>query len=204
MGFVEWIHTKDINTNSVIKVEPTSKPSSHGQTQNKNGIYEFTINSSKTNRPDLMIARTILHELVHAEIMAAFIENRITPLDDNFPANLDSYIALFLNTTSREGDKHHNYMVTNLLPRMGQELMDIHRSQFPEEFNRFNDYVKDLGYPKGLSQDFYVNLFWEGLESSLANQQMAAITVQSPLLSPLQKVDRDLRSAASLTKPCGN
>jgi hypothetical protein len=203
-SIADFTNTKDVNTNSIIKLGPTSKPGSNGQTRDKNGIYEITINSSQTNRPDLMIARTILHELVHAEIMAALKENRITPLDDNFPANLDSYIALYLNTDSRVGDKHHNYMATNLLPRMGQELMNIHRNQFPEDFQRFNEYVKDVGYPKGLSEDFYMNIFWEGLEHSLAYQQMAAITVQKPLLSPVQKVERDLLSAASMTKPCGN
>ena len=199
-----FTNTKSVNTNSVIKLGPTSKPSSSGQTANKNGVYEITINSSKTNRPDLMIARTILHELVHAEIMAALKEKRITPLDDNFPANLDSYIALYLNTESRVGDKHHNYMATKLLPRMGQELMNIHKNQFPEDFKKLNDYVKDVGYPKGLSEDFYMNIFWEGLEESLAYKQMAAITVQKPLLSPFDKVERDLRSAALMTKPCGN
>jgi hypothetical protein len=117
-SMAEFTKTKDVNTNSVIKLGPTSDPQANGQTKNKNGFYEITINSSRTNRPDLMIARTILHELVRAEIMAALKENRITPLDDNFPANLDRYIALYLNTDSREGDKHHNYMATKLLPRM--------------------------------------------------------------------------------------
>jgi hypothetical protein len=203
-SMAEFTKTKDVNTNSVIKLGPTSDPQANGQTKNKNGFYEITINSSRTNRPDLMIARTILHELVHAEIMAALKENRITPLDDNFPANLDRYIALYLNTDSREGDNHHNYMATKLLPRMGLELMNIHRTQFPEDFKRFNDFVKDVGYPKGLVEDFYMNLFWEGLESSLAYKQMAAITVQKPLLSPIDKVRRDLDTAASMTKPCGS
>ncbi|MFT4859380.1 MAG: hypothetical protein ACI9UV_002976 [Algoriphagus sp.] len=130
--------------------------------------------------------------------------NGKTPLDDNFPANLDQYIALYLNTDSRVGDKHHNYMATTLLPRMGSELMEIHKTQFPEEFQRFNDYVKTVGYPKGISSDFYKHLFWEGLESSLAFKQMEAITVNPPLLSPYQKYKRDQLSSASLTKPCGS
>lgn len=49
-----------------------------------------------------------------------------------------------------------------------------------------------------------MNLFWEGLETSTAYKQMAAITVQKPLLSPLEKVKRDLDTADVLTKPCGS
>jgi hypothetical protein len=49
-----------------------------------------------------------------------------------------------------------------------------------------------------------MNLFWEGLETSTAYKQMAAITVQPPFLSPLEKMERDLRSAAKLKKACGN
>jgi hypothetical protein len=60
------------------------------------------------------------------------------------------------------------------------------------------------GYPKRLSEDFYMNIFWEGLEKSLAYQQMAAITVQKPLLSPIVKVRRDLKSSDVLTRPCGS
>jgi hypothetical protein len=86
---------------------------------------------------------------------------------------------------------------------MGRGLMNFHREQFPEEFKQFSDFMKD-DYPKGLTEDFYKNLFWEGLETSTAYKQMAAITVQKPLLSPLEKVKRDLDTADALTKPCGS
>jgi hypothetical protein len=49
-----------------------------------------------------------------------------------------------------------------------------------------------------------MNLFWEGLETSTAYKQMAAITVQPPFLSPLKKMENDLLNAEKLTKPCGN
>jgi len=60
------------------------------------------------------------------------------------------------------------------------------------------------GYPKGIPVDFYMNLFWEGLESTLAFTQMAAITTSPLILSPYQKHDRDIKTAASLTRPCGS
>ncbi len=210
-SIAELTKTKDKNTNSILKLGTTKNLGDYGQTKNSDGFYEITINNSKLDRPDLMIARTIFHELVHAEIMAALKENRITPIDGNFPANLDLYITFYLNTAKDEEDKddllgnrQHNYMAANLLPVMGRGLMNFHREQFPEEFQRFSEHVKNAGYSKGLNEDFYMNLFWEGLETSTAYKQMAAITVQKPLLSPLEKVKRDLDTADVLTKPCGS
>ncbi len=48
-----------------------------------------------------------------------------------------------------------------------------------------------------------MNLFWEGLETTTAYKQMAAITVQPPLLSPLKKKENDLVNAGKLKKACG-
>ena len=206
----ELTKTKDKNTNSILKLGATKGSDSNGETKNVDGFYEITLNNSLLNRPDLMIARTIFHELAHAEIMAALKANRITPIDGNFPANLDLYITIYLNTAEDKEDKddllgnrHHNYMAANLLPVMGRGLMNFHREQFPEDFKKFSEYMKDL-YPKGLSEDFYMNLFWEGLETTTAYKQMAAITVQPPFLSPFDKMKNDLWNAEKLTKPCGN
>jgi hypothetical protein len=210
-SIAELTKTKDKNTNSILKLGNTNDQTAYGETKNTDGFNEITINNSKLDRPDLMIARTIFHELVHAEIMAALKENRITPIDGNFPANLDLYITFYLNTAADKDDKdnllgnrQHNYMAANLLPVMGRGLMNFHREQFPEEFKQFSEHVKDVGYPKGLTEDFYMNLFWEGLETTTAYKQMAAITVQPPFLSPLEKYKRDLRSSEVLKKPCGN
>jgi hypothetical protein len=48
-----------------------------------------------------------------------------------------------------------------------------------------------------------MNLFWEGLETTTAYKQMAAITVQKPLLSPLEKYQRDKDLSDQLKKACG-
>ncbi len=206
----ELTKTKDKNTNSILKLGNTKNQTAYGETKNVAGFNEITINKSYLHRPDLMFARTIFHELAHAEIMAALKANRITPIDGNFPANLDLYITFYLNTAKDEEDKddllgnrQHNYMAANLLPVMGRGLMNFHREQFPEEFKQFSDFMKIAGYPKGLTEDFYMNLFWEGLETTTAYKQMAAITVQPPFLSPLKKMENDLLNAEKLTKPCG-
>lgn len=206
-SIAELTKTKDKNTTAVLKLGTTNNSGAYGQTKNSDGFYEITLNNSLLNRPDLMIARTIFHELAHAEIMTALKENRITPIDDNFPANLDLYITFYLNTTADKddllGNRQHNYMATNLLPVMGRGLMNFHREQFPEEFKQFSDFMKDAGYPKGLTEDFYMNLFWEGLETTTAYKQMAAITVQPPFLSPFEKMKNDLLNANKLKKACG-
>ncbi len=209
-SIAELTKIKDKNTNSILKLGATNSSGDYGQTKNSDGFYEITINNSKLDRPDLLIARTIFHELAHAEIMAALKENRITPIDGNFPANLDLYITFYLNTAEDKEDKddllgnrQHNYMAANLLPVMGRGLMNFHREQFPEDFKKFSEYMKDV-YPKGLSEDFYMNLFWEGLETTTAYKQMAAITVQKPLLSPFEKMKNDQLNSKKLTNPCGN
>jgi hypothetical protein len=209
-SIAELTKIKDKNTNSILKLGATKSSGAYGETKNIDGFYEITINSSKLDRPDLMIARTIFHELAHAEILAALKENRITPIDGNFPANLDLYFTFYLNTSADKEDKddllgnrQHNYMAANLLPVMGRGLMNFHREQFPEEFKQFSDFMKDAGYPKGLNEDFYMNLFWEGLETSTAYKQMAAITVQPPFLSPFDKMKNDLLNANKLKKACG-
>ena len=210
-SIAELTKLKDKNTNSILKLGTTKSSNAYGETKNIDGFNEITINNSKLDRPDLMIARTIFHELAHAEIMAALKENRITPIDGNFPANLDLYITFYLNTSADKEDKddllgnrQHNYMAANLLPVMGRGLMNFHREQFPEEFKQFSEYVKNAGYSKGLTEDFYMNLFWEGLENTTAYKQMAAITVQKPLLSPLEKYQRDKDLSDQLKKACGN
>ncbi|MFT7364765.1 MAG: hypothetical protein ACI9UV_002978 [Algoriphagus sp.] len=202
-SIAEFTNTTEVPTNSVLKLGPITNATANGQTLDMNGYYNITLNANKiSNMKSLEIARTILHELVHAEIFATLKEKGKSPLDDNFPANLDQYIALYLNTDSRVGDKHHNYMATTLLPRMGSELMEIHKTQFPEEFQRFNEYVKGGGYPKGLSVDFYMNMFWGGMEGSVAFEQLKAITTYSPLLSPYDKYKRDIELVSRLTQNC--
>jgi hypothetical protein len=96
-------------------------------------------------------------------------------------------------------------MAENLLTKMGAALMDIHKNQFPEDFQKLNNYVKAQGfYPKGLSSSFYMNIFWKGLEGTLAFNQMRGITTNPPIMSPYDRFILDNSLAKDLTKPCGN
>jgi hypothetical protein len=205
-SIAEFTKTKDVNTNSVIKLGPLN-PGVNGQTRGTNGNFEITINSNynELNRPDLLIAKTILHELVHAEILASLHSKGHTVLDNNFAANFDKFINVMYGTNNTQGDLHHKYMAENLLSTMGEALMDLHKNYFPEDFQKLNNFVKSQGYyPKGVSADFYMNLFWEGLDGTFAFNQMKSITTYPPLLSPYQKFRLDLELAKTMTKPCGD
>ncbi|MFN3758361.1 MAG: hypothetical protein ACK4SF_04015 [Algoriphagus aquaeductus] len=209
-GFVnkiaDFTKTKDISQNSIIKLNPLTQ-GVNGQTTIKNGIYEITINSefSSLNRPDILIARTILHELMHAEILLALKRNGETIIDSEFTSNFDKSINILYGTSNMASDQHHKYMAENLLLTMGSTLMEIHKNSFPEDYNKLNNYVKAQGYyPKGVSVDFYINLFWQGLEGTLAFNQMKSITTNPPIISLYDRFILDGEIAKTLTKPCGN
>ena len=202
-SIAEFTKTKDSQQNSVIKLGPIGTDR-NGQTQSRNGIQEITINSNTLNRPDLLIAKTIIHELVHAEINVALRNKGQTVLDNNFAANFDKFINVMYGTNNTQGDLHHKYMAENLLSTMGAALMDVHKNYFPEDFQKLNNYLKINGYPKGVSLDFYVNLCWQGLEGTLAFNQMKSITTNYPIKSPFQKHEEAKDFSRLLTKPCGN
>lgn len=202
-SIADFTKTNEVNTNSVIKLGPLAQ-NINGQTQDRNGFQEITINSNSLNRPDLLIARTIIHELVHAEINVALRSKGQTIIDDNFAANFDKFINVMYGTNNTQGDLHHKYMAENLLSTMGAALMDVHKNYFPEDYLKLNNFLKSNGYPKGVSVDFYVNLCWEGLEGTLAFNQMKSITTIPPIKSPFQNYSDNIRDANYLTKPCGN
>lgn len=164
------------------------------QTDGK-GNYEITINSNNLNRPDLLIAKTILHELVHAEIQEALRKKGVTAWDNDFGRNFDIYVRLYKGNN----DQHHSYMAEQLLGKMGAALMDIHKNQFPEDFAKLTAYMKST-----IPVDFYKNICWEGLHETTAFSVMKKITTNPPILSPYDKYERDNLDAKKLTNPCGN
>ena len=58
-------------------------------------------------------------------------------------------------------------MAEVLMPTMGRELMLLHQTHFSDEFKRFNAEVS-WAYPKGVSLEFYENLFWGGMDGTQA------------------------------------
>lgn len=130
---------------------------------------------------------------MHAEIYRALQNNGITPIDGNFPANMDQFVKIY--TQDNDNDRHHTYMANVLLPNMAAELMEIHKNQFPEEFIKFSEAVR-WAYPKGLSTDFYMNLLWGGMDGTKAFEGFKAS-------SGYEKYRRDIRDLKPiLTQGC--
>jgi hypothetical protein len=161
-------------SNTVIKtgitiIPPGSKDPANGQAKDLgNGTYEITI--SQQNLPDmraLEIARTTIHEIVHVEIFRALKSNGITPMDSNFPKNMDAFLNRYAGNTN---DSHHNYMVDRMIPKMAEALMEIHRTQFPNEYNAFWS-LASFAYPNGADLNFYKNLFWGGMQGTKAYEK---------------------------------
>jgi hypothetical protein len=140
----------------------------------------------------LAFAKSIFHELVHVEIWRALENGGITPLP-HFPANLDAFDKLY----GSNENAHHSYMAEVLIPTMGRELMLLHQTHFPEEFKKFNDHVT-WAYPKGVSVDFYENLFWGGMDGTKAYEEFK----KSTKFSNYQR-DVNLLST-NLTQKCDN
>lgn len=206
-SIAEFTQTTTLTTNSVLKLGPTANPTGNGQTIPMNGFYEITINSGNLNRPDLLVARSILHELVHAEIFAALAAKGQTPLDNNFASNYNQLIGIYASENPQQwaGDQHHKYMAENLLYKMGAALMDYHKTYMPQDYQGLASLMNYAGgYPKGIPVDFYMNLFWDGFVGTHAFQVMQSITANHPILTPFEKYERDNINSKLLTKPCGN
>lgn len=159
--------------------------------KNPDGTFTIVINNeSKALWSSLAFAKTIFHELLHVEIRRALENGGITPLP-HFPANLDAFDKLY----GSGQNAHHSYMAEVLMPTMGRELMLLHQTHFPDEFKRFNAEVS-WAYSKGVSVDFYENLFWGGMEGTKAYENFK----NSSKFPNYQRDIRDLKDL--LTKGC--
>ena len=157
-SIAEFTKTKGQKSPVTLKLGNTSGLNGQAE-KNPDGTFTIVINEETVaGMSSLAFAKTIFHELVHVEIWRALENGGITPLP-NFPANLDAFIKLY----GSDKESHHSYMAEVLLPRMGRELMLLHQTHFPEDFKKFSNYAT-WAYPKGVSVDFYENLFWRGMD----------------------------------------
>ncbi|MFM2250826.1 MAG: hypothetical protein RLZZ358_1753, partial [Bacteroidota bacterium] len=197
-SIAEFTKTKGQNSPVTLMLGETTKgidgkPSNGTSKRNADGTFTTVINKdAKALWSSLAFAKSIFHELVHVEIWRALENGGITPLP-NFPANLDAFDKLY----GSGQDAHHSYMAEMLMPTMGRELMLLHQTHFPDEFKKFNDHVT-WAYPKGVSVDFYENLFWGGMDGTKAYENFK----DSSKFPNYQRDIRDLKDL--LTKGCTN
>lgn len=146
--------------NVILKVGETVDSRANAETNDKLGPYhiEITLNQNKVGRNSLEMARTILHELIHAELFVAIYLKKGSPVDGNFEYNFSKYLEEYSYVTSAQ----HNYMAENLVSRIAIELQRIHPYLGLDEFRK-SEVIK-LAYPKSIvNPDFYKVLAWQGL-----------------------------------------
>lgn len=185
-----FVKSGSSQTNTVIKLKPL-QGDRNGQTQLLGGFYEITINSNMIQeRSDLLIARTVLYELVHAELYATLAtKSKVPPLDMDFAENFNEFVNVYYGTKVASHDLQHRYMAENLLNTMGKALMDIHKNQFNADYQSLNREMKKNGdYPNGVTVEFYKNLFWGGFNKTFAYAQMKAIKAYPLSYLPLKNL----------------
>lgn len=121
---------------------------------------EITLNEKKLNRGALEIARTILHEIIHAEIMVANDTKKPFSFDPDFTANYNRYKENY------EGYfQSHNYMADYLIGKMADVLREIHPYLGKSDFESNSDAMAI--FPRGLAPpDYYKALAWIGLKDT--------------------------------------
>ncbi|WP_296704995.1 hypothetical protein [Algoriphagus sp.] len=207
-SIAEFTENEEIARNTVLKTEQLDPSDRQGTTVHISGNNSVIINSDALDRPDLLIAKTIIHELLHAEMFAALEANGVTPLDNDFASNYNQLVGIYASKEPNKwsGDQQHKYMAEFLLEKMGSVLMNFHKTHMPEDYKKLEDLINIPGsiLRKEVPLEFYSNLFWEGLQGTHAYDIMKSTTANYPILSPYQKYERDKTTALDLGKPCGN
>ena len=143
----------------LLKIGPTLKPTSNGQTWYKgpNQPIEITFNQDRINRSALVVARTIVHEMIHAEMFRALNTQGLADSDLSFKETFEEYTRQFFGNE----DIHHSYMADYWVDKMADMLELIHPQLGKSRFEDHMNYSE--GYPNGVPKDFYKAIAWEGL-----------------------------------------
>lgn len=155
--------------NNLIKIFDGRFPVSHLQLQNSstlpsninaqtyppnNYIIKIEINTNNLSRPNLSIARTIIHEVIHAEMY-----RKILSILNN-GGNLNGLTEAQWEEKLSNGDYPG---IFDYYSRFGEAGMD-HELMAAHYRTVISDFLKEL--EPGLSQDIYDALAWEGLKNT--------------------------------------
>jgi len=151
---------------------------------------EITLNSNLMGRSALEVARTILREMIHAEIYGAIKTNSPTTEDLSFRDTFEEYTKRY----SGNNAIHHNLMADKFVKYMADVLQQIHPQLGGSAYANFMNYPG--GYPNGVPREFYEALAWTGLQY--------ANTLAYQALSPAKKLalDNHLAKAQTGRKSC--
>jgi len=179
-----------------LKIGQTQSSTANAETWYK-GVgqpIEITFNQTKMNRSALQVARTIVHEMVHAEMSRAINTSNPTEVELDFRETFNAYVMMYRGT----GDQQHNAMANEWVTGMGSILSEVHQKLDPAGYDAF----KNIYYPYGIPDHFYKSVAWEGLSGTLAWDLMQNITASPPLTSPRDVINQDLNNAGSGRKDC--
>lgn len=142
-----------------LKIGATQDPNANAQAwyRGSNQPIEITFNEANMNRSTLEVARTIVHEMIHAEMYRAINTSNPTAKELDFRETFEAYTIQYVG----DNDSHHNYMADFWVDRMADMLEQIH-SQLG--YSSLNDFLKTFAYPTGIPKGFYRGLAWEGLK----------------------------------------
>ena len=166
-------------------------PGTNGETDYNLGLPMVTItldNGASDNRPSLSVARTILHEAIHAEIFRKIKTTSGMSYDSStrtwkLPNGSRAHFPTLFDFYNKYPDNpHHNYMAVFYRAAMVEGL---------------KEYAKEIGktYPESLYQD----LAWVGLHESDAWKNMFADPIYTK-----QEQDRILKSRTDFNKTGNN
>ena len=126
----------------LLKIGPTLKPTSNGQTSYKgpNQPIEITFNQDRINRSALEVARTIVHEMIHAEMFRALNTQGLADSDLSFKETFEEYTRQFFG----DEDIHHSYMADYWVDKMADMLELIHPQL---GYLGLNDFLSPWAYP---------------------------------------------------------
>lgn len=115
-----------------------------------NNVIEIQISSTHANMNSaLYVAKTILHEYIHADIFRK--------LKTKYPTN---YELDFKKTFEQYQNDHHETMGNLYITQMRDALKNFHQNALP---NDYNAYINHFGTPP--TDLFYEALVWQGLRN---------------------------------------
>ena len=135
------------NLSSNVNAE-TSPPASY--------LITITLNSNNLNRPNLSIARTIIHEVIHAEMF-----RKILSIIDN-GGDLNGLTRSQWTNKLSNGDYPG---IFDYYSRYGVNGMQ-HQQMASHYISTISNYLKS--FQPGLSQDVYDSMAWTGLKNTTA------------------------------------
>ena len=112
------------------------------------------ISTSQSNaNPMLAVAKTVMHEVIHAGMIRALYAKDIGPMGSNFKETYNIYKSKIF-----QADPQHNTMAELYIDKMASTLKAIHKGAMTGDYN----YLSNNG-TKSLD-DFYEALAWQGLK----------------------------------------